>query len=368
MKITLVIYSLFGGGAERVATNKVNYWVERGWDVTLLTWSAPTAAPAYHLDERVKLQQLDLARESRNWFEGLAANLWRLPRLREAILATEPDVAIGLMNSVNVTTIMATRGTGIPTIVCEHTYPGWDGDRNAAWSFLMSVTYKMADRVTVLTQNALPFYPSSKGYRTVVMPNPVLTPQLAPQPESLLPPNTIVAVGRLNQIKGFDLLITAFARIRDRFPDWQLYILGEGRERSALETLTTELGLQGVVHLPGRVDNVNDYLAQAELFVMSSRGEGFPMALCEAMAVGLPAISFDCLSGPADIIIDGVDGLLIPPEDVDALARSMADLLADPDRRHKLATNAPKVLDRFGVERVMQMWSDLIKQVVNRSS
>jgi glycosyltransferase involved in cell wall biosynthesis len=124
------------------------------------------------------------------------------------------------------------------------------------------------------------------------------------------------------------------------------------------------LQLTDRVHLPGLVTNVTDYLRQADLFVMPSRIEGFPMALCEAMACGLPVLAADCLSGPRDIIDDGVNGVLVQTEDVDALATKLDELMADPAKRQQLAHNAPQVLDRFGLEQVMRMWTDAIERAI----
>jgi GalNAc-alpha-(1->4)-GalNAc-alpha-(1->3)-diNAcBac-PP-undecaprenol alpha-1,4-N-acetyl-D-galactosaminyltransferase len=195
------------------------------------------------------------------------------------------------------------------------------------------------------------------------MPNPVLTPQVDRLGE-LLPPKTIIAVGRLDAVKGFDRAIRALAKVKDRHPDWQLVILGEGPQRGELEALRDELGLEDRVKLPGRVNNVDDYLAQAELYILSSLIEGFPMGMCEAMAVGLPVLSVDCLSGPADIIRPEIDGILVPQDDPDALSDALDRLLGDAALRARLAQAAPQVLDRFGLERVMQIWSDVIKSIV----
>ncbi|WP_309730543.1 glycosyltransferase, partial [Chamaesiphon sp. OTE_75_metabat_556] len=168
--------------------------------------------------------------------------------------------------------------------------------------------------------------------------------------------------------KGFDLLLKAFHQIHDRHPDWQLTILGEGEIRAELEDLRSQLQLTDRVHLPGAVHNVPDYLHQAALFVLPSRVEGFPMALCEAMVAGLPVLAADCLSGPRDIIEDGVNGLLVATENVEALAAGLDALMSDPAKRQQLAQAAAQILDRFGLERVMAMWSQEIEKVVDRVS
>jgi GalNAc-alpha-(1->4)-GalNAc-alpha-(1->3)-diNAcBac-PP-undecaprenol alpha-1,4-N-acetyl-D-galactosaminyltransferase len=365
MKVTLVIYALGAGGAERVMTIMANYWAVHGWRITLITLVDRDRPPFYPLDPQIQLQQLNVAGTSTNLLESFQAGWQRIIALRAAIVASQPDVIISFMNTVNVLVLLAGWKLNIPTIVSEHIYPEFT-DANKIWQFLMKWTYRYADRVTLLTQNALPFYPASQGYRSVVMPNPVLTPAPDPPTEPLVSTPTVMAMGRLHPQKGFDLLLKAFAQVRTKHPDWHLTILGEGSMRTELEALRAQLGLVECVHLPGSVKNVNAHLRQAELFILPSRFEGFPMALCEAMACGLPVLAADCLSGPSEIVRDGVDGILVPPEDIEALAAGLDRLMGDRALRQQLAQAAPQVLDRFGLERVMGLWLDTIKQTIER--
>jgi GalNAc-alpha-(1->4)-GalNAc-alpha-(1->3)-diNAcBac-PP-undecaprenol alpha-1,4-N-acetyl-D-galactosaminyltransferase len=243
-------------------------------------------------------------------------------------------------------------------------YPGTT-TANKIWQFLMKLTYKNADLVTVLTQNAVPFFPPDRGYRTVVMPNPILTPSLDITQKELFKKPSLIAIGRLNSAKGFDILMKAFYQIHRKYPDWSLTILGEGSSRLELEELRSKLNLNDTVHMPGQVQNVNQQLRQADIFVMSSRFEGFPMALCEAMACGLPVISTDCLSGPREIIEHGVNGILVATEDVDALAIGLEQLISNPKKREQLSQLAPKILEKFGLEKVMKLWEEAIRQVID---
>jgi glycosyltransferase involved in cell wall biosynthesis len=224
--------------------------------------------------------------------------------------------------------------------------------------------YRFAYAIVVQTQSIAEFFPASWRPRIVVIPNPVPhVPVRAPEsPPAPAARRTIVAMGRLEKQKGFDLLIRAFAEAADRRPEWDLTILGEGGERAALETLVREHELSGRIALPGREADAAGALRRADLFVLSSRYEGFPNALCEAMACGLPVVAFDCPSGPAEIVRDGVDGRLVPAEDVPALAAAIVELTGDDERRRRYGAAAVAVAARFSVERIAAQWERLLVQ------
>jgi GalNAc-alpha-(1->4)-GalNAc-alpha-(1->3)-diNAcBac-PP-undecaprenol alpha-1,4-N-acetyl-D-galactosaminyltransferase len=286
----------------------------------------------------------------------------RVLRLRDELRRSRPDVVISFMDTTNVLTILASRGLGIPVIISERNDPRRHA-MGLAWNTLRSLLYRRADAL-VVQSSALRDWAREVAVdaRVDIIPNPI-NPEFNGSTKEAGrrgSGRTIVAMGRLVRQKGFDLLIEAFARCAGQHPEWSLVILGEGEERSNLESLISAMGLQDRVRLAGKVPQPSHILGQADLFVLSSRFEGFPNALMEAMACKLAVISTDCPNGPRDIVRDGVDGLLIPPDDVNALAKGMDRLMANPMERQRLGAGATEVVKRFSIEKIMSMWDELV--------
>jgi len=366
MNLTLVIYSLTCGGAERIISIMANYWAAKGWRITLLTFDDGTVPPFFNLDSRISHIPLGIAGNSPNPIIAIWNNFQRIQTLKSAIAHSKPDAAIGFMETTNVIILLATRGLNIPAIVSEHSDPA-SNPIGRIWEQMRQWTYPFADRIVVLTKGAMNYFSNKLQARACIIPNPVLLPQIESNlSKKLLNERTVIAVGRFGREKGFDLLLRAFAKLKVRYPEWTLTILGEGALRPELESLRHQLGLAECVHFPGQVKNPYEFLKQAELFVMSSRYEGFPNALCEAMACGLPVISTDCPWGPREIIRHDLDGILVPNEDVSALAAAMACLMSNEGERKRLATHAPEVTERFGLEKIMQMWEVVIEEVIRK--
>jgi glycosyltransferase involved in cell wall biosynthesis len=342
-----------------------NYWAGRSEQVTLLTLDRERT-PFYPLHPAVKHCPLGLAAESRNLAVGLLRNLYRIWVLRRAIRESLPEVIVSFMDKNNVLTLLATRGLGVPVVISERTDPS-RCDIGGLWNLLRRLTYPRASALVCQSTVVLDLFCSLVREKGKVIPNPVTLPTTIESRTEMSKLDGInrllVAMGRLVEEKGFDLLLRAFKVVSANRPDWSLVILGEGPLREELKGQIKSLGLSGRARLLGQVSDPFSILRRADLFVGSSRFEGFPNALCEAMACGLPAVSFDCPSGPREIIRDGVDGVLVPPEDVDALADTLGRLMGDPKERERLARRAPEVLDRFSVDKVMEMWNKLIEEV-----
>ncbi|WP_199248591.1 glycosyltransferase family 4 protein [[Phormidium] sp. ETS-05] len=368
MRLTLVISGLGAGGAERIMSVMANYWVsQKDWQITLLTLHDDTIPPFYSLDVRVKYIPLGVAGFSPNPIVGIGNNIKRIQKLRSAIMDSQPYAVISFMDRTNILTLLATWGLKIPIIISEHVYPTCY-PIGQSWELLRQLLYPKANRIVVLTERIKSYFRSEIQSQTVVIPYPVLPPSEIDVNSAntvFLQKPAIIAMGRLAEQKGFDLLLRAFAKVKTLFPEWSLTILGEGVLRSNLEDLRHELGLNDCVNLPGLVKNPYVILRQADLFVMSSRFEGFPNALCEAMACGLPVISTDCPSGPREIIQDGIDGILVPNGDVEALAAAMNRLILNHEERKNFGLASQKVTERFSLDRIMTIWEQIINQVVH---
>lgn len=370
VKLVIFIDSLVCGGAERVAANLANYWSGRGWEITLVT-TASQASDFYMLEPAVNRIALGLESDNSNSFLNvLARSLRRARAFRRVLRQVRPQVALAMMTTTNVILAFAALGlTDVVTIGSEHSYPPriplqplWERTRRIAYGWLSAVTALTSESAAWLKSHTravyVPVIPNATGWPLAIQ-DPVL------EPGGLLTADrrVVLAAGRLADEKQFDHLIEAFAALAAHQPDWVLIILGDGPLRRTLDSQIKAHQLQHRVLLPGRVGNIGSWYERADLYVMTSRFEGFPSTLAEAMAYGLPAISYDCDTGPRDLIRNAVDGLLVPPGDIAALTSALARLMSEDALRRSYAGRALEVRERYSMERVTQMWERLFEQL-----
>lgn len=365
-RVLLFIHSLHGGGAERVAVDLSAHWARAGRDVMVVT-QAGKEDDAYALDPRVSRAVLNTVGEG-GGLRGIWSNVRRVRALRRVMREFRPDIVLGMMTTASVLAVIAGAGLGCRVIATEHTHPPSQA-MSGFWQRLRRWTYPKAARVVALTSGTAAWIETHvPGSRLAVIPNPVHwpLPQAEPRkhPEPRPGRRRLLAVGRLHQDKGFDLLIQAFERLAPAHPDWDLVILGEGGERAALEAQLRQSGMQGRVWMPGRVGNVGDWYASADLYVLTSRFEGLSNTLLESMASGLAAVCFDCDTGPREVVRDGVDGVLVRPNgDVPALCAALDAVMGDDAMRARMAAAATDVRDRFSANRVLARWEELFDGV-----
>ena len=371
MRLLFFVHSLDGGGAERVTASLANHWAQQGWDVTIVTVDR-CAQDAYVLHSAVKRIELNLARESAHSLAGLVQNLRRIWHLRRVLKQCQPDIAIAMMTESSIRLAWAALGLrGIKTIGCERIHPP-QHPLGFVWDMLRRYSYGALSAVVSLTSESADWIQKNTRARRVdVIPNaanwplPELLPRIDPNIFSAPDRRVVLAVGRLDVQKGFDWLIQAFAMQARVHPAWDLVILGEGPLRAQLRAQIDAAGLARRVHLPGRAGNMPQWYQRADLYVMSSRFEGFPNTLLEALMYGVPAVSLDCDTGPRDIIDHGVNGLLVPRGDVGRLSVEMGRLMSDGVLRQRLASAAQDVKVRYAMEKIETQWAFLFRELLN---
>lgn len=371
MRLTLVISSLRGGGAERTAASMANYWARKGFAITLLTFDDGSTPPFYPLHAKVIHHPLGLTITPSGFCDRVIFIFRRFYTLRKAVRKSAPDAVIASMDVTNVRTLLSTMGLKIPALVTEQVDPSMS-PMHPSWKFFRRMTYPFAAKIVCVSggvENYFSWLPQEK--KTVIY-NP-LTEMERNDSETIETKGEggtkwALAMGRFrsDHQKGFDLLLKAFQKAAPNHPDWNLALWGDGPELEAIRSMRDELGLSERVRIPGVAERPFEEFRRADLFVLSSRYEGFPHVLVEAMACGLPAVSFDCPSGPNEIIRDGIDGVLVPPQDTDALAAAMDALMGDEERRKLLGRKAVEIKQRVGLDGIMAQWERTIDSVVRK--
>lgn len=353
------------GGAERVAANLSNDWVRSGYSVTLILTYQSATDPHYFLDERVQIIKIAEHLPSNNII--VFSKIRKLIAIRRLTKQLSPKKVISFMVNVNVLVLLSNLGLGCSTFVSERVHPSATPVRRIE-KILRWLLYPFAHTVIVQTNASMLWFERHLPHaRYKVIGNPLVFPipnklkgidfEISNHSERKI----ILAVGRLERQKGFQNLINAFSKISKKHTDFDLLIAGEGTQRQTLEKTINVLNLADRVHLPGSVSNIGECYLSADIFVLSSEFEGYPNALLEAMACGLPVISFDCPTGPAEIIDDGNNGILVPLiAGENGLVEALLRVIENNNLRKKLRRNAPRVLDTLGLKENLDEWNQLI--------
>ena len=370
-----ILYNIAGlyrpAGMERVLTDKANWLAGNGHRVTILTTEQKGRPNAFELDSRIRTIDLGIGYEDNN-----GASLWdklvhypakqrKHSRLLETILREEkPDITISMFcNEVN---LLPRIKDGSRKVLEVHfsRFKRLQYGRRGLWALadkLRSLQdaklIKKYDRFVVLTKEDKGLWGDNGNTR--VIPNPV---NFCPGSPAPLDSKTVIAVGRYTYQKGLERLIDAWGQLK--VPGWSLRLVGDGEDREKLLAQIQRLGLQGSVILGGAESDMASVYCGAALLVLSSRYEGLPMALLEAQAFGIPAVSFDCKCGPREIIRDGESGYIVPEGDVAALAKAMERLMTDDGLRKKMGICAFENAANWRTDRIMQKWISLFQEIL----
>lgn len=347
-KITFVCLQMGSGGAERVISILINDFVRKGYKVQLITLYSDSIE--YPIPENVDIVFLGWKLK-----ESVIKRILRAKQLRSAITG---DYLILLFYPIVRDTVFATLGMHKKIIASERNYPNADAK---GWfhKFIRMVSYQLSDICVFQTEEAKAYFPKFIQKKGVVIPNPVREdlPEMFHGDRE----KKIVAAGRLEPQKNFSMLIKAFSKLYREFPEYDLYIYGRGSLQSELQDLAKNLGLSEKVKLPGFVENINELMNSASIYVSSSDYEGISNSMVEALAMGVPTVCTDCPIGGARMMIkNGESGILIPVGDEDALYRAMKKIIEEHEFAEKISKNAYKVRDEYNANMIAQRWLELL--------
>lgn len=354
----LYINTLAGGGAERVISELASRFAEGG-DTAILVTSFPTEGE-YALSPKVTRLSLEDPQVRRS---RITRNVSRIRGLRKLCKEYDPDVVLSFMCEPNFRALLATIGFRVKCVVSVRNDPAREY-AGFAGRFVGKVLMPLlADACVLQTSRAAEWFPQSLRRKSVVIPNAVAE-EFFTRGRCKSTGAYWIAVGRLVEQKNYPMMLRAFRTVVDELPGECLRIYGEGDLRETLQDLVEELGLDGNVSLCGTTIDVPGALSGAKGFLLASDYEGMPNALMEALAMGVPCVTTDCpCGGPAELIEDGVNGLLVRVGDADGMARAVIRLAKDPEERRRICVEAGSRALGLRPEKVFPRWRELMASV-----
>jgi len=378
LKIVYLTPALYmAGGVERVLTLKANYFAEYfGYDITIILTEGKDKPLFYPLSDKIKVINLNIDFEELwtcSFVKKILVYLKRQRQFKKALtkelMSIRPDVTVSLLRrEINFINNIPDGSCKIGELHINRANYRNFRTQNVGivkrlfakfWSHNLVAHLRRLDKLVVLTEKDREAWVELDN--VVAIPDPL---SLYPKKVSPLTEKRVVAVARYSHEKGIDLLLQAWAIAEKHALGWRLDVYGDG-DRTSYNQLMENLHIdRSRCELHGRTDNVETAYVNSSIFVLSSRFEGFGMVLTEAMACGLPVVSFDCPWGPRSIITDSADGLLVENSNVSALADGLTRLMGDDDLRHRMAANGIKNVQRFRIDYIAECWKKLFESTV----
>lgn len=379
MKIAYCLPSLYiAGGMERVLSIKANYFAEvMKYEVVIILTDGKNKVPFYNLSPKVKIEQLDIDFEElwnepfyKKAFVYLKKQRIYRKRLEKCLMTLKPDITISMLrrevnfinkikdNSIKVGEIHINKSNFRKTkIVIGNYFISFI--LNKLWMWQLNKKLIRLNKFIILTNEDLLNWDYLQN--TKVIPNPL---SFFPSQISACNQKKVIAVGRYDYQKGYDLLLQAWQKIEKQHHDWVLQIYGSG-ERNEYQSLIHKYKLENV-YLKEASNEIYDKFLESSIFVLSSRFEGFGLVITEAMSCGVPPVSFACPCGPKDIIKDGEDGLLVENGNIEQLAEKICYLIENEDVRKEMGRKARMNVERFKIENIAKQWDDLFKELLSQ--
>lgn len=340
-------------GTERVGSMLANGLSEAGYKVVLAS-IANGDKPFFSLDKDIKIVSL---------FNSSGRTLYRTPqiiyKIRKLLKEENIDTLIVVETMSVLFTLPATLGLSVKHICWEHFNFNSDlGKKGRRIARQLAARY--CDSVVTLTERDKQYWLKGTKHKSQI--TAIANPCPFPVQDYIKEENTkiVLAVGRLAYQKGFDLLLEAWVKINNSMPDWKLKIVGEGEDRAQLTAFIEKNELTDSVELISNTDNISEYYKQAEIFCLSSRFEGFPMVLLETLAFGLPVVSFDCDTGPAEIL-ENTGSILVPNNDICFLASSLIKMMSDKQGRKTISLRSKEKAEIYQPENIIDQWVSLLE-------
>ncbi len=352
------------GGVERQAIALANEMVNRGHDVTLFTLDTEGAEAFYNID--AKVQWIKLGMGNPKFKASLKLRLQRMARVRAIFKAARPDVVLAFQQGMFLTLRLYTVCLGVPIVAAERESPfRYDFIREGKYRNFIFQSFRLARHITVQCDSYIDAYPLYLRKKIKVVPNAIApATRLASLKTKAASKKKLLCVGRLGYQKNQIVLIEAFAKIAADLPDWKLVLAGDGEGKSAIEAKIREYSLEKDVQLLGAVKDVSKLYQSAHLFCLPSLWEGFPNALGEALAHGLPCVGYQDCGGVRDLIEDGKNGLLAEGNgNVSTLSVTLASIMKDDNLRLELGANAAQSMKPFLPVTIYNQWETFLMGV-----